>query len=425
MLDKNCKLPSCYPVSLDTNEFSIHESLLENFESSTPYDNMRVYQQNDLVTQNNYTYKFIAHVGGAGYGPSGSNVSNAYWTFIPAAGQSIGIDVNNLHGRSVSTATPWCNWTSYAEGDYFTFPSPPLDANNNCSQATLSNSCTYLTVKSIGGSGYKPSAAPGNFQLVPGTCESGGVISCTPPGNLRGNEPIQSTVTLSNGTIVYLATIGSTTTLVDSNGRAAYYTGNISQFTSSSYLNFLNNTRAYSGSPLYILQDGSNLLSLCNQSGNLVAPGLPTIPVKSIGYINNNTIYLGSDGTNTVIYQSANPNNSYTYVGPISNFNPSRFLNNDGSLYTRTTYTMTPVPPAYSGPIQPAGPGPGPAGPGPAGPGPGPGPTPGPGPGPAPTEPELDLPEPDEKEWIEGIKNTHVMIGGGVLFFIILLILMK
>ena len=34
-------------------------------------------------------------------------------------------------------------------------------------------------------------------------------------------------------------------------------------------------------------------------------------------------------------------------------------------------------------------------------------------------------PSSDEKEWITGISNTNLMIGGGVLFFIILLMIMK
>ena len=273
MSNKNCKLPNCYPVSLDTND-----SLLENFES--------------------------------------------------------GIDVSTLHGRSVSTATPWCNWTSYADGDYFTFPSFPLDVNNKCSPTTLPNSCTYLTIKGIGASGYGPSiATESHFQLVPGTCSLAPGPAPEPPGP---PPPLPSSALPYDNNVTYKK-------------------GDYVIFNGSIY--YARDSAGYPGYP-------PNTSSIWEFESSVPSPPGPSPSGPSP-------------------------------PGP------------------------APPGPAPSGPA-PSGPAPsGPAPPGPAPPGPAPpGPAP-PGPPPGPATP------PDEKEWIEGIKNNHVMIGGGVLLFIILLMLMK
>jgi len=66
-----CKLPNCYPVSLENIEN------IENFENETNYnyDINKIYKVNDIVIFNNIAYKMIDSIGVSGYAPS----NTSYW----------------------------------------------------------------------------------------------------------------------------------------------------------------------------------------------------------------------------------------------------------------------------------------------------------------------------------------------------------
>ena len=166
-----CKLPSCYPVSLDTNNFSIHDSLLENFESYPLYDNGKLYGEGEFVTSNGFNYKKQIY-SGPGWGPSGENASNQWWTFLPSSGQTIKVNMNDLHGRSVSDATSYCDFTIYNVDDYIKYPGSPLDADKKCTNTTVPGSCIYKLKEGAGGAGYHPINSPTMWELIPNSCSS-------------------------------------------------------------------------------------------------------------------------------------------------------------------------------------------------------------------------------------------------------------
>ena len=302
------------------------------------YDNGKIYGAGELVTLNGYTYKKIAY-GSSGWGPSGEMTSNQSWTFVPESGQREQVNPDNLHGNSIDTATGYCNWTIYNPDDHVTYPGPPLDSNNRCTIGNVSGSCVYKMTNGIGAAGYTPYASPGNWELIPGSCsESQSELENW--GNLVGAKigkiPITSVSKLSNETVAYFINDGIYTKIVDSNGHGTYYVGSIDDFNPDSYLQFIYNPNSYDSSnskPSYKNNDGWYLLNLNKKQGNLVAPDLPTVPITTIGYFDGNTLYMGNDGTNTIIYTSPK-GNTYSYVGSINQFNPYNLSSFDSSNYT-------------------------------------------------------------------------------------------
>ena len=93
----NCKLPECFPVSMDFD----HSNFQESVESSEEYDNGKIYKIGDQVIYRGETYKMVEVAGSPGYAPE--RAGDKLWVKITDASLTSPVPSSTISGPPSST----------------------------------------------------------------------------------------------------------------------------------------------------------------------------------------------------------------------------------------------------------------------------------------------------------------------------------
>ena len=147
----NCKLPECFPVSMDFDHSNFHESV----ESSEEYDNGKVYKIGDQVISRGETYKMVEVAGSPGYAPE-------------RAGDKLWVKITDASLTSPPSSTPPPVSSSIISGPpSSTISGPPSPAPASGTPTTDSVSPAIISVPPVTKSSIFGSPPPAFESYVP------------------------------------------------------------------------------------------------------------------------------------------------------------------------------------------------------------------------------------------------------------------